>query len=53
VLERLWAVAHCFHKEGSDESKTFVEQLLLDLLQGRVNYVISGLRRRLQRITIA
>ncbi len=48
VLERLWAVAHCFHKEGSDESKEFVEQRLRDLLQGRVGYVISGLRRRLK-----
>jgi len=46
VLERLWAVAHCFHKEGSDESKQCVEQRLRDLLQGRVGYVISGLRRR-------
>ena len=36
VLERLWAVAHCFHTEGSDEAKTFVEQRLRDLLQGRV-----------------
>jgi hypothetical protein len=48
VLERLWAVAHCFHPEGSDEAKTFVEQRLRDLLQGRVGYVISGLRRRLK-----
>jgi len=48
VLERLWAVAHCFHKEGSDGSKTFVEQRLRDLLQGRVACVISGLRRRLK-----
>ncbi len=48
VLERLWAVAHCFHKEGSDESKEFVEERLRDLLQGRVGYVISGLRKRLK-----
>ena len=48
VLERLWAVAHCFHKEGSDASKEFVEQRLRDLLQGRVGYVINGLRRRLK-----
>jgi hypothetical protein len=48
VLERLWAVAHCFHKEGSDEAKGFVEQRLRDLLQGRVGYVIGGLRRRLR-----
>jgi hypothetical protein len=48
VLERLWAVAHCFHKEGSDEAKRFVECRLRDLLQGRVGYVISGLRKRLR-----
>ena len=47
VLERLWAVAHCFHKEGSDEAEQFVEERLRDLLQGRVGYVIAGLRRRL------
>jgi len=38
VLERLWAVAHCFHKEGSDGAKQFVEYRLRDLLQGRVGY---------------
>ena len=48
MLERLWAVAHCFHTEGSDEAKDFVGQRLRDLLQGRVGYVISGLRRRLK-----
>jgi hypothetical protein len=48
VLERLWAVAHCFHTEGSDAAKGFVEQRLRDLLQGRVGYVISGLRKRLK-----
>jgi hypothetical protein len=48
VLERLWAVAHCFHTEGSDEAKQFVEHRLRDVLQGRVRYVISGLRERLR-----
>jgi hypothetical protein len=48
VLERLWAVAHCFHKEGSDGAKRFVEYRLRDLLQGRVSYVISGLKHRLR-----
>jgi hypothetical protein len=48
VLERLWAVAHCFHTEGSDEGRLFVEHRLRDLLQGRVGYVMSGLRRRLK-----
>jgi hypothetical protein len=48
VLERLWAVAHCFHKEGSAGARQFVEYRLRDLLQGRVGYVISGLRKRLR-----
>ena len=47
VLERLWAVAHCFHTEGSEEARRFVEERLRDLLQGRVSHVIAGLRRRL------
>jgi hypothetical protein len=41
-------VAHCFHAEGSDGAKRFVECRLRDLLQGRVGYVISGLRKRLR-----
>ena len=40
-------MAHCFHREGSDEAKQFVEDRLRDLLQGRVGYVIGGLRQRL------
>lgn len=47
VLERLWAVAHCSHKEGSESARRYVEERLRDLLQGRVGYVIAGLRRRL------
>lgn len=53
VLERLWAVAHCFHTEGSDGAKQFVEYRLRDLLQGRVGYVISGLRHRLRTETLS
>jgi hypothetical protein len=47
VLERLWAVAHGFPKEGSEPARQDVEQRLRDLLQGRVGSVIAGLRRRL------
>jgi hypothetical protein len=49
VMERLWAVAHCFHKDGSDEAKGFVEERLRGLLEGRVGYVIGGLRQRLTK----
>jgi hypothetical protein len=48
VLERLWAVAHCFHREGSVAAGEFVEHRLRDLLQGRVGSVIAGLKRRLR-----
>lgn len=47
ALERLWAVAHRFHKEGSDGAEQYVEERLRDLLRGRIGYVIAGLRRRL------
>jgi hypothetical protein len=49
VLERLWTAAHCFHREGSDEAEEFVEDRLRGLLEGRVGYVIGGLRQRLTK----
>ncbi len=49
VLERVWSVAHGFHKEGSDEAEPFVEERLRDLLEGRVDSVIEGVRRRMTR----
>jgi hypothetical protein len=45
VLERLWAVAHCFHREGTPEVQQFVSHRLRMLLEGKVGYVIGGLRR--------
>jgi hypothetical protein len=45
VLERLWKVAHCFHPEKSKASAEFVEQRLQQLLEGKVGYVIGGLRQ--------
>jgi len=47
VLERVWGVAHCFHKEGSDEAEQYVEERLRDLLEGRVGSVIEGFRHRM------
>lgn len=49
VMERLWTAAHCFHPEGSGAAEQFVEARLRDLLQGRVGYVIGGLRQRLTK----
>ena len=45
VMERLWNAAHCFHREGTDETETFVEQRLRMLLEGKVEFVIRGLRQ--------
>ncbi len=45
VLERVWGVAHCVHKEGSDEAEQYVEGRLRELLEGRVEAVIEGFRR--------
>jgi hypothetical protein len=49
VLERLWTAAHCFHSEGSDEAEQFVEDRLRGLLEGRVGFVIGGLRQRMTK----
>jgi hypothetical protein len=45
VLERLWTAARCFHEEGSPEAAAFVSHRLTMLLEGKVGYVIGGLRR--------
>jgi len=45
VLERLWIAAYCFHTEGSAEAATFVSHRLTMLLEGKVGFVIGGLRR--------
>ncbi|MEX0689209.1 MAG: hypothetical protein WD072_11145 [Pirellulales bacterium] len=45
VLERLWTAAYCFHADGSAEAAEFVSHRLEMLLQGKVGYVIGGLRR--------
>jgi hypothetical protein len=45
VLERIWQAAHCFHPEGSDEAREFVNQRLRRIMQGDVGYVIGGLKQ--------
>jgi hypothetical protein len=49
VLERLWGVAYCFHAEGSEEAEQFVAHRLRMLLEGKVGYVIGGLKRLRER----
>ena len=45
VLERIWEAAHCFHPEGSDEAREFVNQRLKRILEGDVGRVIGGLKQ--------
>ena len=45
VLDKLWVAAHCFHAEGSAAATTFVTDRLRMLLEGRVGYLIGGLRQ--------
>ena len=45
TLEYLWKVAHVFHAENSPEAEAFVRQRLLMFLEGKVGYVIGGLRQ--------
>jgi len=45
VLERLWKVAHVFHREGSGEAEQFVAHHLRQLLEGKVGYVIGHFKR--------
>jgi hypothetical protein len=45
VLERLWQVAHVFHREGSSDSLAFVTHHLRQLLEGKVGYVIGHFKR--------
>jgi hypothetical protein len=45
VLERLWQVAHVFHREGSHAAEQFVAHHLRLLLEGKVGYVIGRFKR--------
>ena len=49
ALEYLWKVAYVFHAENSPEAEDFVQQRLLMLLEGKVGYVIGGLRQMLTK----
>ena len=49
VLEYLWKVAYVFHAENSAEAEGFVRHRLRMLLEGKVGYVIGGLRQMLTK----
>jgi hypothetical protein len=45
VLEYLWDAAHCFHPENSRAAADFATDRLRMMLEGKVGYVIGGLRQ--------
>jgi len=49
ALEYVWKAAYVFHAEGSAEAETFVRRRLRMLLEGKVTYVIGGLRQMLTK----
>lgn len=49
VLTYVWAAAHAFHDEGSVEASRWVMGKLRLLLEGKVGYVIGGLRQSVKK----
>lgn len=45
VLQRVWAAAHVFHAEGSEDAQAWVKKQALRILQGKVSHVVRGLRQ--------
>jgi len=45
VMEYLWKGAHVFHPEGSVQAEAWVGQRVQMLLEGKVGYVIGGLKQ--------
>ena len=45
ALEYLWLAAYCFFPEGSNEAEAFVTERLKRILEGKVGYVIGGLKQ--------
>jgi hypothetical protein len=48
VSERVWEVAHCFHKRESEAARQFATHHLRMILDGKVSYVLRNLRRLLE-----
>lgn len=52
VVEYLWDVANALYDEKSDKRKQWVYDNLLLILQGRVIWVIGGLKQKLKRCSL-
>ena len=49
VMEYLWKLAYCFHKEKSDEAQVFVDRSLRGILEGRTSRVLGGIRQKMTK----
>ena len=49
VLSYLWTASYAFHKEGSAEAARWVMHRLQLLLEGKVGYVIGGLKQSITK----
>jgi hypothetical protein len=47
VVEKLWALGHHFHKEGSEELRAWVEELKALVYAGKVRKLVKRLKRLL------
>lgn len=52
VMEKLNDAAKVFYPTGSDSAKTFVDDRLRQLLEGKVGYVIGGLRQMATKLRL-
>lgn len=50
VVERLWALGRHFHKEGSDELKTWVEELKALVYAGKARKLVKRLEKWLEQV---
>jgi hypothetical protein len=50
VVEKLWALGHHFHKEGSVELKTWVEELKALLYGGKARTLVKRLEKLLEQV---
>ena len=51
VMEKLWEIAYCFHKQGSRDAENYVTHLLEMLLTGKVSSMIGVLKRKRKSLT--
>lgn len=52
VVERLWALGHCYHKEGSAELKAWVEELKTLLYTGQTSELMERLKGYLKGVPL-